>query len=90
MSASPWGEEFDTRVLPGATASLEFSKQVPKGADSLYLWVWVEPDNFYTGFYRSYLKRGTDFPGAKKLSRALKDSLNSPYLLFSRTIPVKN
>jgi hypothetical protein len=90
MSSSPWGEKFDTRVLPGEEAKLVFSRRVPKGAASLYLWVWVEPDHFYTGFYRAYLKRGPKFPGSEQLSQALKNSLDSHYVLFSRTIPVQN
>ncbi len=89
MTMTPWGEAFDTRVLPEDSAVLDFSRRVPAGAASLYLWVWVEPDHFYTGFYRAYLKNGANFPGAKQLSRALSDSLESHYLLFSRTIPVR-
>jgi hypothetical protein len=89
MTVSPWGEEFDTRVLPGESARLEFSRRVPEGAASLYLWVWVEPDHFYTGFYRAYLRNGANFPGAERLSQALKDSLDSHYLLFSRTVPIR-
>jgi hypothetical protein len=89
MSSNPWGEKFDTRLAPGEQAELEFKRTVPQGAASVYLWVWVEPDHFYTGFYRSYLKNGDQFPGGKKLRTALKNSLDSRYLLFSRKIPVK-
>ena len=89
MSASPWGEKFDTRVLPGESAELKFSRRVPQGAHALYLWVWVEPDHFYTGFYRSYLRGGRKFKGAQQLAAALKNSLDSPYLLFSRTVAVQ-
>ena len=89
MGANPWGEEFDTRVAPGGEARLEFRRTVPQGAASVYLWVWVEPDHFYTGFYRSYLKGGEQFPGGKQLRDALNNSLDSRYLLFSRKIPVK-
>ncbi|MCZ6533417.1 MAG: multiheme c-type cytochrome [SAR324 cluster bacterium] len=89
MSVYPWGEKFDTRVLPGESVSLNFRRRVPAAAASLYLWVWVEPDNFYTGFYRSFLKRGKDFPGAEQLSQALQNSLDSQYLLFSRTVPIE-
>ena len=89
MSTSPWGERFDTRVLPGESASLAFSRTVPEQAASLYMWVWVEPDHFYTGFYRYYADSGKDFPGAEQLSRALRNSLESRYLLFSRTVPIR-
>ena len=88
MQTSPWSEDSDTRVLPGDSAELKFSRRVPVGASTLYLWVWVEPDNFYTGFYQSYLRKGKSFPGAEILSRALQDTLKSPYLLFSRMFPI--
>jgi hypothetical protein len=88
MDTSPWGERFDTRVLPGEGATLTFARRVPPGAVSLYLWVWVEPDHFYTAFYRGYLAGGRDFPGAALLEEALRNSLESQYLLFSRTVPL--
>lgn len=89
MSTSPWGERFDTRILPGESAKLTFSRKVPAGADVLYLWVWVEPDHFYSGFYRAYLAGKGDFAEAAQLREALKNSLDSHYLLFSRSFPVQ-
>ena len=88
MTVSPWGEEFDTRVLPGRSAGLTFARRVPPGARTLYLWVWVEPDHFYTGFYAARLQNGADFPGADRLRQAWEQSLENRYLLFSRRIPV--
>lgn len=88
MSTRPWGEQFDTRILPGQEARLVFERRVPPGAKSLYLWVWVEPDQFYTGFFRQRLAGGSEFAGAKLLDSALKASLVSQYSLFSRTIPI--
>ena len=89
MSTSPWSESFDTRVFPGRSVTLDFARVVPEGAASVYLWVWVEPDQFYTGFYRARLQGGEDFPGREVLEKALANSLESHYALFSRTIPVR-
>lgn len=88
MATSPWSEQFDTRVPPGGQATLAFLRTVPEGAASLYLWVWVEPDHFYTGFYHSYLREGQDFPGGEQIAAALRNSQESQYLLYSQTIPV--
>lgn len=89
LGTSPWSEDFDTRVLPGQRATLRYERTVPPGAVALYLWVWVEPDHFYTGFYRSLLARGGERPGADALREALRRSLASPYRLFGRRIPVR-
>lgn len=89
METSPWSEHFDTRVLPGQQASLEFGRTVPEGAAHLFLWIWVEPDRFYSGFYQGYLNSGSDFPGGGMLVEALNRSINNQYLLFSEKIPVQ-
>lgn len=88
MSVSPWGEVFDTRILPGDSEKLTLSRRVPQGAHALFMWVWVEPDHFYTGFFRNRLRRGSDFPGADSLQQALDESIRRRYTLFSRTIPI--
>ena len=89
MSTSPWTEFFDTRVLPGDAATLSFSRVVPPQARQLYLWVWVAPDQFYSGFFRSILRRGNNRPGAREIEIALKNSINSQYRLFGRKIPIR-
>ncbi|MBI3994208.1 MAG: hypothetical protein HY342_13120 [Candidatus Lambdaproteobacteria bacterium] len=88
MTRSPWGEEFDTRVLPGKSAQVSFDRRAPPGAHTLYLWVWVEPDHFYTGFFEDSLRNGGDAPGSAQLRQAWEQSLRNRYLLFSRRIAV--
>ncbi len=89
MGTSPWSEAFDTRLQPGASATLTFARRVPPAAATLYVWVWVEPDHFYAGFYRSYLRNGADFPGGAQLRTALQNAEASPYALFSQRISVR-
>lgn len=88
-TTNPWTQEFDTRVMPGEAATLTFSRTVPAAARDLYLWVWVEPDHFYTGFFRARLQGGGDFRGADRLREALETTHQRQYLLFSRTVPVR-
>ena len=88
MNTSPWTETFDTRVLPGQEAVLEFERTVPPEAKTLYLWVWVEPDQFYTGFFQSRLDNGDEFEGREQLQLALQNSLDNQYNLFQRRIPL--
>ena len=84
----PWREAFDTRILPGDSKTLTLARNVPQGAHSLFLWDWIDPDYFYTGFFRDRLRRGSDFPGADSLRQALDESIRRRYTLFSRTIPI--
>jgi hypothetical protein len=88
MTTEPWGEAADTRVLPDREARLAFSAQVPAGAAALRLWVWVEPDQFYTEFYRARLAEQPLPDAAKLLALALKNATASAYPLFERTFPV--
>jgi hypothetical protein len=89
MSTVPWGEEFDTRLLPRQSATLEFERIVPPGAATLYLWVWVDPDHFYHGFFRSRLEENRDFAGREQLQAALEETVRRRYLLWSRKIPIE-
>jgi hypothetical protein len=89
MSTVPWGEEFDTRLLPGQSATLEFERIVPPGAATLYLWIWVDPDHFYHGFFRSRLEENREFAGREQLQAALEETVRRRYLLWSRKIPIE-
>ncbi len=89
MSVNPWREAFDTRLLPGQSATLEFRHTAPENAKSLNLWVWVDPDHFYNGFFRARLRNGANFPGGAKLQKALRETVNRRYLLWSRSVPVE-
>jgi hypothetical protein len=88
MSTAPWTELADARLLPGKAATLRFSRVAPRGATTLYLWVWVEPDHFYTGFFRDRLAEGAGHPDARLLEQALRATQESQYLLYSRRVPI--
>lgn len=88
MSRQPWTETFDTRVAPNDSITLNFEKEIPPQAKSFMLWVWVEPDHFYEGFYRSTLRNSPNHKGRSQLEEALQTTLDRQYSLFSVTIPI--
>ena len=87
MSVVPWRETFDTRILPGKSSQLRFDHQVPEQAASLYLWIWVDPDQFYNAFFQSMLGRG-DFAGRPRIEAALAETVRRQYLLWSQKIAI--
>lgn len=88
LGTRPWSEDYDTRLLPGATAVLEFAGPVPPEAATLYLWVWVEPDRFYAAFFRERLAAGASPTAKAPYREALARAQSSGYLLFGRRVPV--
>ena len=87
MSTSPWTEFFDTRLSPGESATLVFDKTVPPEAVSFKLWIWVTPDHFYEGFYKTLLNDPTH-EGKAMLQEALNIAEARQYSLFDKTLPV--
>ncbi|MBF0287380.1 MAG: hypothetical protein HQM14_06125 [SAR324 cluster bacterium] len=88
MSTNPWTEFFDTRLAPNESLTLEFHKTVPPEAASFQLWIWVEPDEFYEGFFRTTLKNSQTHEGRAQLEDALQTTLDRQYPLFSKTLSV--
>lgn len=74
-------EIADTRLAPGAQAALDYALPRRRGATTLLYRVKVEPDAFYTAFFRSLIDMGAG-RGEALIRRALADSLASPYTLF--------
>ena len=89
MSTDPWSEEFDTRLLPGKSATLEFTRTIPEDAVALYLWLWVDPDQFYNGFFRQRLSGDDAFQGRAQLRAALEEAERRQYLLWSKRIAIQ-
>lgn len=85
-----WKEYFDTRISPGENAQHTFRWPLPAQANKIRAWVEVHPDHFYhVHFYPAYLKDGNLVPEARSLiEKALKESGNTPYLLFEKIIPI--
>ena len=88
MGTTPWSELADTRLLPGQSATVRLEGDIPAAARFIYLWAWVEPDNFYTGFFQARLSAQGDFPGRAALEAALRTSESRAYLLFRHKVPI--
>lgn len=74
-------EIADTRLAPGAQALLDYALPRRRGATTLLYRVTVEPDAYYTGFYRSLIAAGAG-RGEAMIRRALAESIASRYTLF--------
>jgi hypothetical protein len=88
MTTEPWGEVSDTRVPPGETAVLRFHRSIPQSARWIRLWITVEPDEFYSEFFKARLTETNDSATAAAYRKALQRTLASPYVLFDRAIPI--
>ena len=82
-------ELADTRLAPGEEALFRYRQPKHPAARALELRVRVEPDAFYTGFYRSLLASGGAGKGERMIRRALDESLASAYTLFSERAQLK-
>lgn len=75
-------EWADTRLAPGQTAVLEYDLPRQAGASQLVFQLRVEPEAFYSRFYRAVLEQGLSDKGQAWIHQALEDSLATRYLLF--------
>ena len=82
-------EVADTRLAVDAEARLDYRRPLDARAKSLAYRVRVEPDAFYTGFYRSLLAGGAG-KGEKLIRQALADSLASHFTLFEESQPLQH
>lgn len=74
-------EIADTRLAPGAQAALDYALPRRRTATTLLYRVTVEPDAFYTDFYRALIAAGAG-RGEAMIRQALAESLTSHYTLF--------
>ena len=77
-------EIADTRIAPDAEARLDYRRPRHPRAVRLDYRVRVEPDAFYTDFYRSLLASGAG-KGEKMIRRALADSLASHFVIYEES-----
>lgn len=77
-------ELFDTRIPSGGAWLFEFVHQVPAHARLLTVVVEVDPDHFYRSFFEQYPSDSVQSAGL--IQRAHDQILDSPYILFVRTI----
>jgi hypothetical protein len=81
-------ELFDTRLAPDEERVIEYRLGAHPRATHLAVEIRVEPDAFYTNFYRSQLKDGTAGPGRALIAKALEHSLASHYVLYADRQPL--
>jgi hypothetical protein len=76
-------ELFDSRIPADGEIKLAYRMPRADGATGLQLTLRVEPDAFYTDFYRSVLESGNGSGrGRVELQEALEASLASHYMLY--------
>lgn len=75
-------EVFDTRIGPDEIRELDYALKRHGAATHLALELRVEPDAFYTGFYRSLLESGAAGSGDPLIRKALAKSIASQYVLY--------
>ncbi len=83
-------ELFDTRLAPGQTARLRYEAFLHPRTKSLLFQIRVEPDYFYTNFYRKTLASYPNLKGIEKLQEALRNAEASNYILFISEIAIDN
>lgn len=80
-------ELSDTRLAPGERAVLRYRRRLAAADLRLRLSVVVEPDAFYTRFFETLLAQGAG-RGTPQLREALEATRRSPFVVFSREIPL--
>lgn len=89
VAADLSAELSDTRLAPDEQRVIEYRGALHPRAARLVMEIRVEPDAFYTAFYRSLLKDGTAGRGKPLIEAALADSLASRYTLFMERQPLR-
>ncbi len=82
-------EIADTRIAPDKQALLDYRVPLHRDAASLVYRVRVEPDAFYTGFYRSLLSGNQAGRGEQLIRQALKDSTASAFTPYLQRQPLR-
>ncbi|MBI2313099.1 MAG: hypothetical protein HYU77_11425 [Betaproteobacteria bacterium] len=82
-------ELSDTRLAPDEERVVGYRKALHPRAAHLAFEIRVEPDAFYTEFYRSLLESDGTGKGRALIRRALQDSLASRFVAYSRRQPLQ-
>ncbi len=82
-------ELADTRIAADAEKSFDYRAPVGPKAAQLVFQVRVEPDAFYTEFYRSLLKDKQAGKGEKLIRQALRDSTASQFTIYTSRHPLQ-
>jgi hypothetical protein len=76
-------EIADTRIAPDEYAVFDYRAPLKMEAAALIFRVRVEPDAFYTGFYRSLLEGNQAGKGERLIKQALENSLASQFTFYT-------
>jgi len=76
-------EIADTRIASDEQALFDYRVPLHRNAVSLVFRVRVEPDAFYTGFYRSLLQGNQAGKGQRLIKQALENSLASHFTFYT-------
>ncbi|HMG25070.1 MAG TPA: hypothetical protein VK607_27220, partial [Kofleriaceae bacterium] len=85
-----WHERADTRIAPGATATIARAWTGGRTAEatSARITVEVHPDDFYERFYADKLTRARDPAQRALYQQALTRATGSHYVAEQRDIPI--
>jgi len=83
-------ELFDSRIPADGELELNYRSVRSPGAVAVVLRLRVEPDAFYTDFYRTVLADGGGGAGRNELEEALQASLDSHYTLHEERLELSN
>ncbi len=81
-------EIADTRIAPDKQTSIDYRAPLHRNAVALVFRVRVEPDAFYTDFYRDLLKGRQAGSGEPLIRQALKDAIASEFILHFHREPL--
>ena len=80
-------EIADTRIPPGGRFAFDYRHRLSRPGLSLRVTVTVFPDHFYTRFFESLLA-GSAGLGTAQIQKALDATRRSPFVIFTRDIPL--
>jgi len=80
-------ELFDTRLMPGTSATLTYRMKVDTTGMRARVTVVVEPDAFYVAFFETLLRQGAG-RGEAQIRQALEAARRSPFTVFERDLPL--
>jgi hypothetical protein len=79
-------EIFDTRLPPGETVTINYTQKVLQPGLTLRATVTVEPDYFYSKFFRTILDGGQVAKGLPHIQQALQRAEDSPFVMFKQDL----
>lgn len=82
-------EIYDTRIPPRMARAFAYTRVVPATATALRVRVVVHPDHFYKHFFEATLQNGGGGKGRQHLEAALQNTINSPFTVFERDLPLQ-